>query len=227
MEALADRLKEVVERCKQRNEDPEYQRNAARLEAEAAAQQVRSAEITRATFLRSSGIPQEHWSTLTAPRLTPAVREVSAFLSGPDEFRFLVLAGPKGRGKSFALSFAANQKRGIYVDAHDLVAASTFDREYWDDLVAAPLLAIDELGAESVNDSYDANLYALLNARYSRLRKTVIATNLDGPAFRSRYLAAGLDRLLDRLGTAGKWVSLPGESMRRPWQDTDKDEETP
>jgi DNA replication protein DnaC len=84
-------------------------------------------------------------------------------------------------------------------------------------MAAAPILALDELGAEQGNTAFDANQYTVLNNRFRRERKTVIATNLVAADFRERYLAreGGLDRLHERLVAGGRWVNLPGESMRR------------
>jgi DNA replication protein DnaC len=216
------RISEIVERCKAISETPEFQTNAKELQQAAGDFQQRSAEMERVYRLKMSGIPESFWSVLAkAPEYRPALIAAQELLDGPPERRFVVLAGPKGRGKSFALSWAVNRDGGRFVDVQELVTAGSFDRLLWDDLESATVLALDELGAEYLNEAYLASLFNLLNRRYMQNRKTLIATNLEAAAFRERYLAAGMDRLLDRLSTAGEWVTLPGESMRRHWSDTE------
>lgn len=219
MTTLNERIRAITERCKAVEDDPTFRQNAERLAEEWKAFEQRSAATARRDALRRAGVPEEHWAALDGPRDEEALRAVRRFLEGPDQLRFLVLAGEPGRGKSFALSWAVYRRGGRFVTAQELVAASTFDVDYWDDLEAAPVLAVEELGAEKPNDSYEPNLFGLLNRRYSRNRKTVLATNLGGRAFREKYLAAGLSRLVDRLETGGQWVALTGSSLRRHWQE--------
>jgi DNA replication protein DnaC len=220
-----DSITAIVERCKSISETPEYLANAQRLTGEWAEQSAQSASLERRIALQSSGVPEEHWSALDTPKSRPAHDAVARFLAGPPELRFLVLSGPKGVGKSFALSWAVHKRGGQFTSAQALVFAGSFDREVWEPLFPAPVLALDEIGAEQSNAAYDASLYELLNRRYSANRKTVLATNLDQKGFRARYLGLGLDRLLDRLRTGGEWVTLPGESIRKHWSERDREVE--
>jgi DNA replication protein DnaC len=193
--------------------DPDYQANVAKWDVVDAAM----AKATREAGLRKCGVPEEHWGNLANPKDEPGLLAARRLVDGRPEFRFLVLSGNVGRGKSFALAWAVAQTGGRFIDAQDLVAASSFDREWWSSLEAVSVLAVDELGAEKGNAEYDANLYALLNGRFSRGRKTLIGTNFGFKAFRERYLGGGLSRLLDRFEKGGEWVTLRGESMRRHW----------
>jgi DNA replication protein DnaC len=102
----------------------------------------------------------------------------------------------------------------------DLVQASAFDANYWTDLRSAPLLAIDELGAEPANVQSQALMFDLLNRRIESERPTLIATNLDGPAFALKYLTGPMERLADRLKNFGRWVEFTAPSMRQHWQET-------
>lgn len=217
MTNLSERIREITARCAERQRDPALRREAAKLRLAAYLTRKRTAAFDRETRLRRSGVPEEHWKHLDAPRDEEATRAVTRFLDGPDALRFLVFAGEVGLGKSFASALAVYRRGGRFVTAQELVQASTFDVGYWDDLEAAPILAVDELGAEKPNDAYEPNLFGLLNRRYSRNRKTILATNLGGRAFRAKYLEAGLERLVNRLETGGEWVGLSGPSMRPHW----------
>jgi hypothetical protein len=216
-EPMDPKFREWADRMAARNGDPEYQRHATKLADEIRDFQAFTAgRDLRARLLRS-GVPEEHWGAFTAPGECPALAAVRAFLDAPAEARMLVLAGTAGQGKSFALAWAVYVRGGQFVNLHELATASSFDDVFWDRLEAAPVLAVDELGGEKMHDAFESRLYGLLNARYQRNRKTVIATNLDAGAFRARYLANGLERLADRLRTSAQWVNLSGPSMRRPW----------
>ncbi|HET9554921.1 MAG TPA: hypothetical protein VFP50_18290, partial [Anaeromyxobacteraceae bacterium] len=83
----------------------------------------------------------------------------------------------------------------------------------------APLLAIDEFGAEYVNEAFQANLFGLLNRRCDDLKPTVLGTNLTAAAFELRYATGPMARLGDRLRAYGQWVNLPGESLRQHWSE--------
>jgi DNA replication protein DnaC len=232
---LSGKIAEWARRCAERAETPEYRANAARLTSESAADAQRQAESDRKLDLLRSGVPMGLWDAVEKPNATDATREVGQFLAAPAE-TFCVLAGPKGRGKTFAICWAvATRTRtrrdgtvardlGRFVEAQDMVSAGTFDASFWGGLEAAPLLGLDELGAEHPNSAFEASLYALLNKRHQHGRKTIIGTNLDAAGFRLRYGSGGLERLIDRLKT-GRWVNLPGESMRTHWTNREPGEE--
>jgi DNA replication protein DnaC len=213
------RLAALYEQIIATTETPEYQKNARRLEAEHAS--LAESEADRAWRLRliDGRVPQAFWDAVRDPQVTDALTAVRHHLTAaPRECVFLALAGPRGRGKTTALASAVAEHGGLYVEAHELVRAGTFN-EVWAEAARAPVLVIDELGAEFANDAYRASLYELLNTRYSNGRKTIFATNLDAPAFKARYCPDANDRLAERIAKGGRWVNLPGESMRRGWQE--------
>ncbi len=206
-----------MRRVREREEDPVFREKLADLAADVESFVANEQKLMRRASLARSRVPEASWGLLETPRDTAALVAVRRFLAKPAAAsRFLTLAGPKGRGKTFALAWAVAKLGGRFFEAQELVQLSTFDRLVWEDMVAAPILALDELGAEQGNTSYDANLFSVLNNRFRRERKTVIATNLTGGDFGKRYLAreGGLDRLEERLHMGGDWVNLPGESMR-------------
>lgn len=200
------------------NEDPNYIKNARLLSATYDRTEDFHAEIARDRRFSDSRAPEALRAAVRSPRRTEALAAAQTHLAAPPACVFLVLAGPRGRGKTTALAWAVTEGGGLYVPAHDLVRAGTFD-PVWSDLAAAPVLGLDELGAEHVNDAFRASLYDLLDTRYGNSRRTLIATNLDGEAFRQRYCPDPGDRLLERLTKGGRWVNLPGESMRTRWRD--------
>jgi DNA replication protein DnaC len=195
----------------------QYQDNARRLAAEDALVAEADADRARRRRLIDGRVPTAFWDALRNPEPTEALTAVQRHLVDPPECVFLSLAGPRGRGKTTALAWAVTEYGGLYIEAHELIRLGTFN-SIWDEAAGARVLALDELGAEYMNDAYRASLYDLLNARYSNHRKTIIATNLDASAFKARYCPDANDRLAERIAKGGKWVNLPGESMRRPWQ---------
>ena len=215
-------IQEWAARCAARAETPEFKANAAKLAEQTAAFEAAQREADRKLALVEAGIPQALWDLLRAPKESPALEAVREWLAGPPACVFLALAGPAGRGKTFAAAWAIAERGGRYALAHDLVAAGTFD-PVWHDLATAPVLALDELGNEYRNDAYSASLYTLLNTRHAHRRRTILATNLDGAAFTTRYCPDAADPLRDRLRTASRWVNLGGESMRTHWAETDRE----
>lgn len=214
------RFSDWAERCAKRAEDPAFKAHAEKWR-ETDAERVQK-EHDRRHSLLAAGIPMTLWDAISAPQETDALAAARSFLSTPA--LFLVLSGPAGRGKTYAAAWAVAEQEGRYVLAHDLVAAGTFDG-VWKEIAAAPFLALDELGAEYRNPAFEASLYSMLNSRHANGRKTVICTNLDGATFVQRYCAKAGDPLRDRLRTSQAWVALPGESMRKHFTDTDRDEE--
>lgn len=224
---VSEALAEVFARIKEIADTPEYQAHAARLAAEDAEREAaRIEEATKARILKT-GVPPE--VTKGATFSTPAMVAAEEFMAAPPALRFLMLGGKAGNGKTYALASMVWKHGGRYLDAQSLVSTGTFGEgaDEWDRLAYCNVLAVDELGAEATNSAFEANLYALLDRRYRTGKRTILATNLNVPEFKARFCASGLDRLLDRVGTGGRWVSLTGASMRRNWQDTDEREAAP
>ena len=218
-------IRELIDRCIARQDDPSFRANAERLALENAAEAKRQIEAERSLRLQSSGVPFPWWEALKKPDDTDALVKVRDWLETPPDCVFQVLAGPKGRGKSFAACWAVYERRGIYIPAaQDFVTAGTFGF-VWKDAETTPLLAIDELGVEYTNEAYLSSLYTLLNARYLHQRKTLLVTNLDAAQFQRRYGSApGLDRLMERLAKGGIFEVVPGESIRPHWTEAEERE---
>lgn len=216
---ISEAMAEVFDRIKAIVDTPEYQEHAAKAAKEEAEAAAALRDAVQAARLKSTGVPPAvvNCGVLETPALV-ATRE---FLDGPPRLRFLMLGGKAGNGKTFAMARSVWNEGGRYVDAHELVRLSTFDEAEWDYLARCHLLAIDELGAEATNASFEANLYNLLDRRYRAGRRTILGTNLNAQEFKARFCENGLDRLVDRLQSGGRWVSLSGSSMRTKWNEGD------
>ena len=68
-------------------------------------------------------------------------------------------------------------------------------RQFEKQLQQAPLIVLDDLGAEGASDWLLTKVDAIIAERYNRRRATVITTNLASAAMRNRYT----DRMIDRL----------------------------
>ena len=201
-----------------RSEDPVLKANWARIEREDWERTLAQRESLRLQCLTRGNVPERFWAVLKHPNKTDAVEAMRVFLEAPPECVFLLLSGGRGTGKTFAGSLAVQERGGYLIEAQDL-ALRVFDKDLWWNLEREHLVFIDELGSEFKSEPFYAQFYALLNARYGRLRKTVLATNLNAEAFRLRYPDP---RLLERLRTAGTWVNVQGDSMRQHWAETEK-----
>lgn len=157
------------------------------------------------------------------------VMNVRRYLDDPT--RFLLLCGPTGTGKTtVAVAVASEWIRRTGMGAHFVTApmmlmnlsfghggrsASDVLSEY----VNAPMLIIDDLGAG--NDGLTAHqekmMWALIDARWSHERPTIITTNM---ALHSNRDGQGLAELVgeacwDRIsGTSMTVVDFDGESLR-------------
>jgi DNA replication protein DnaC len=212
--ANLDRIHAAAERVAAMYDDPAFEEQRRKLAEDSENFQENQKRLLERIYLEQSGIPTRYHSVLREPKGTPALMRVERFLGEPPERSYLVLTGPAGIGKTTSLAIATWRERGEYWDAQELVRLSTFNATVWDDLRSARFLALDELGSETTNSAWEANLFDLLNSRGANLRKTLLATNLSAGAFRARYVSAGLERLLDRLTQQGDFVAFTGQSLR-------------
>lgn len=75
----------------------------------------------------------------------------------------------------------------------------------------APVLVLDDFGAERLTEWAIDQLYRLAHHRSHNGRPCIITTNLDGPDIRKRYN----ERLIERLFGGSKLVRITGDSRRR------------
>jgi len=136
----------------------------------------------------------------------------------------LVLLGAPGLGKTLALTAIVNMacqsgaravycvwpealstvKAGFNGDRHDE------RREVIADLYDVDLLALDELGIKAASEFDHAELFNLVDYRYSNRKPTLAATNCTASEF-SRTVG---ERIADRLQETGPILALQGDSLR-------------
>ncbi len=192
---------------------------ADQLEAEARAQHLER----RRNRLRAAGAldPEATAAAVEAighcprveghPGSAAAAQAVELFLT-EQTARVLVLAGPTGRGKSFAATWALAEYHhaGVWLSAAECRVAG------WDELrpkaAASKLLVVDDLGRESTDWSA-RELGDLVELRFNRGHRTVITTNLTTRALFQRYG----DRVESRLSDArfSRVAETPGPDLRR------------
>lgn len=130
----------------------------------------------------------------------------------------VVLAGAPGVGKSSAAArlVARWTRPARFTRAREVAALASWESVERNRLGSAPLLAIDEAGLEE-GDRAGARIGGLLCERADQPLVTVVVTNLDGEAFRARYVD---DRLASRLASqealgCGWWEEIGGDDFRR------------
>jgi len=140
-------------------------------------------------------------------------------------FLNILLTGAGGLGKTFLLNCIFER---VIARGHSAVRITAFRmheamrRQHFangpedmgfDQLVAAPLLLIDDLGSEPMMRNITVEyLFTLLNERMAARRHTVIATNLSPLQLQERYGERVASRLLDRSRTAA--MMLKGKDLR-------------
>ena len=146
--------------------------------------------------------------------------------SYPDtRFRNLLLVGAGGLGKTFLLNSIFERVTSRGFSAVRITAFRMFEamREQhvgndpkfdgFSSLVEAPLLLIDDLGAEPMMRNITIEyLFTLLNERIASRRHTVVATNLLPTQLKERYGERVASRLLDRKLCAA--LLLKGKDLR-------------
>jgi hypothetical protein len=144
-----------------------------------------------------------------------ALTHVRTFMGSPKTL--LVLSAGTGTRKSGSASWALTRKAGRFVTAEECgrIAGSrdADDRHVWQMTRGTPLLVIDDLGGEYVDDKgwFVKAFNALVDYRYGSKLKTIITTNLEAARFKETYG----ERVTDRIREAGAWRNLGGASVRR------------
>ncbi|MEZ5439997.1 MAG: ATP-binding protein [Lysobacterales bacterium] len=199
--------------------------------ANAALQAYRGARHRYAHWRDRSGIPPRYRSAISASiqpvsegarLLRQAVETITSNIAETiNTGRGLVLMGPPGVGKTLALAAMVNAAcsttLAVYASWPDTVAkvkaaisSKSKDRDLIDTLIAAPLLALDEIGVKALSDWEHNELFRLVDSRYAECRPTLIASNV----MRDAWANAVGERIADRLRECGPTLAITGESQR-------------
>lgn len=163
-------------------------------------------------------VPEVHLESVydRDPEPCPALTAVRAFMANPRQV-LLVLSGGVGVYKTGSACWALTFKPGRFVPCDELgrLAGSREgeDVNQWRATRGTPLLVVDDLGGEYVDDKgwMVRVVNGLIDYRYSNRLKTIVTTNLDAKTFKATYG----DRVFDRVREAGQFVNIGGKSMRR------------
>lgn len=142
------------------------------------------------------------------------------------KLRIIVICGKTGTGKTYLSNAIANkviekQQSAYIVTAYqlsELLLRSHLSRQedklaVLEELMDVDLLAIDDLGIENVfTNVTNEYLFALLNERIQRKKKTVISTNLLPSQLRQRYEERIFSRIADK--KLSMVLHLDGEDKR-------------
>lgn len=158
----------------------------------------------------------------------PAVRAwVQQFVAGPVGARSLFLAGPCNSGKTHAAWAALRMvtRSGVGVLWSAIAAADWAavhrppcpDPEWIFRLAAeAPLLFIDDLGADHSSEAKETLWYRLINYRYNKRLPLIATTNLNAEAFGAALGERTRSRLREMTGGPdGFQVEVSGYDWRR------------
>ena len=162
-------------------------------------------------------------SAFSRDALQVAHRVTQEFAAEPNGW--LVLTGPSGTGKSHLAAAITNaildrQEGALWVFVPDFLdhLRTTFNPQSevsYDELFAtvrdAPVLVLDDLGAQSTSPWAEEKLYQILSHRYDARKPTVITTSklidtFDG-RLRSRLLDTDLSRIVNVVGYASEVVN--------------------
>jgi len=166
------------------------------------------------------GIPKKFVRTVMAGEIsqnTPAIRAIlEAELAGKS---MVALSGGVGCGKSaaaarYAIGAIRRARTTMWLQAWHLSRLSAFDAEVFTRYTEAPVLVIDDIGAEYQDEKgfWMMMLGGIINDRYDNdATMTILTTNLSGPRFKERYG----ERISDRIREIGVFAELPNGSLRR------------
>lgn len=164
--------------------------------------------------VRATGIPEKFWNVrFETSDPTSAVHRMRRYIEHGElkRGRALVMVGPVGSGKTWALGCAVNAlvpEVGVafwymprlierwHSDERDAVM---------DRVLKAEVLMLDDMGVEAMlSDLTRDFLDTLFYMRHAKSLATIVTTNLSAEAFAARYG----ERITDRLREWGAWFPI-------------------
>lgn len=205
--------------------NPDNRARADQLLADKEAQLVKE-RLDRQAEILVSRLPAEYQNARLPAE--PWVKDVLAWLHHYRQARetgappqTLTLMGPVGTGKTWTAAALArillveDSVPVTFVTTQQLIDAVKPAHSGLDvDMVQfelAPLLVLDDFGAERLTEWAVDQLYRLAHHRSHNGRPCIITTNLDGPDIRKRYN----ERLIERLFGGSALVRVTGTSRRQ------------
>lgn len=179
--------------------------------------------------MRTFATFREDAATETAKRLA---QTFCADLKTKPRTTGLMLIGPYGCGKTHLAAAILHQSaedgiHGIFVVVPELLAKirSSYNAhdgkadEIIEAAKEAPLLVLDDLGAEKASEWVKEQLYMLINHRYEHMMPTVITTNNDGAELEAELGRRTLSRLAEmtvpvKINAGDYRMKLAGQAMR-------------
>lgn len=166
--------------------------------------------------LKRAGAPPRALEAWRSPGESLALGHVRAFL--PMDLTFCLLLGGPGAGKTVAaveaLAFALREDRTArFVRAAEVARLSNWGEEaelLRDELHHAGMLALDDLGSETITDQWLSVFHEMIDERYESRRKTVITSNATRETLAKRYGA----RFADRMRHDGRVFECGDKSLR-------------
>jgi DNA replication protein DnaC len=157
------------------------------------------------------------------------------FLEHWDGQQGLILGGRTGVGKThlgvaLLIEMIRKDRDGLYWNVpHELASIKRAwdhrrrgehdDRDAEDALesaLEAPVLLLDDLGAETPSDWANEQIYDLVNTRWERLAPTIITSNLVWPAEYQARWGSGSARIYSRLSEMCQVLTL--SKIRQDWR---------
>lgn len=160
------------------------------------------------------------------PRTAESLTWLKAYLvaeTPQDRGRGLIILGPSRAGKTWEAAAIARVllvKHRVpvqFVEAPEMMAALRPNAEGASDIgqfMAAPVLIIDDLGAERTSEWTAEQLFRLAHYRDVHCLPTIFTSNLEGAQLRERYG----DRVINRLAEGATLIRLV--SPERPFRET-------
>lgn len=191
-------------------------------------QRQEQARINR--LLESSGVPRIYekisFDEYKETRDNRKAIEAAHWIINDDTDASVYLYGSKGTGKTMLSCVITNEiaRRGkavVFSSVPDLMAdiRASFKSGNTEDVINsiknAPILILDDLGAERATEWVGEQIFAIINARYASRKKTVITSNFSPDELASHFADKTQgERIVSRIYGLCARVQLGGKDWR-------------